>query len=329
MDKISVIIPVYKVENVLDECVNSVVGQSYTELEIILVDDGSPDSCPRKCDEWAERDGRVKVIHQENRGLSGARNSGLEVMTGKYVTFVDSDDALHPEAIRILYDALIGDGSDMSVGRFKVFSEHPEAEEISDGERESRVLDRVAYMNGGRIMNRPEAWGKLYKAELFEGISYKEGILYEDLQISPYICHRAERISTVEASIYMYRRAENHSSIMSSGFSRKKFVIFDILTEHARFYSRFPEYREADVRVRERLLTCFAKGNVILWQKKCFGGLLKYYFKALPVMIFSNGCLGYKEKLAFLASCLPLPPLRKYYRRTFSGSINFDETNNI
>jgi glycosyltransferase involved in cell wall biosynthesis len=167
MDKISVIIPVYKVEKVLDECVNSVVGQSYTELEIILVDDGSPDSCPRKCDEWAERDGRVKVIHQENRGLSGARNSGLEVMTGKYVTFVDSDDALHPEAIRILYDALIGDGSDMSVGRFKVFSEHPEAEEISDGERESRVLDRVSYMNGGRIMNRPEAWGKLYKTELF------------------------------------------------------------------------------------------------------------------------------------------------------------------
>ena len=94
MPKISVIIPVYKVERYLDACVASVTGQTYTNLEIILVDDGSPDRCPAMCDAWAEKDPRIRVIHRKNGGLSAARNSGLDVCTGDYITFVDSDDRL-------------------------------------------------------------------------------------------------------------------------------------------------------------------------------------------------------------------------------------------
>ena len=329
MEKITVIIPVYKVENVLDTCLESVVNQSYTALEIILVDDGSPDNCPSKCDLWAERDGRIRVIHQENRGLSGARNSALRIMTGKYVTFVDSDDALHPDAILTLYNALVGDGSDIAVGGFKVFADSFVADAFTPDELVSDVKDKVSYGNSGKIMSRPEACGKLYRAELFDGIFYKEGILYEDLQIAPYIYDRAEKISTVGAEVYMYRRAENHSSIMNSGISPKKLVIFDILLEHTRFYAALPQYRREEIRVRQRILTCFAKANVLLWQKKCFGRLFKYYFKALPMMIFSHGCLNYKEKLSFAATCLPLSPLRKYYKKTFSSSINFEDTNNV
>lgn len=91
---ISVIVPVYKVEKYLDECVESIVNQTYRNLEIILVDDGSPDNCPQMCDDWAKRDARIRVIHKENGGLSSARNAGLDVCTGEYISFIDSDDWL-------------------------------------------------------------------------------------------------------------------------------------------------------------------------------------------------------------------------------------------
>lgn len=103
---ISVIVPVYKVEPYLDRCVRSIVEQTYTDLEIILVDDGSPDNCPAICDAWAERDSRVKVIHKQNGGLSDARNAGMDIATGEYIGFVDSDDWIAPEMYQILYNML-------------------------------------------------------------------------------------------------------------------------------------------------------------------------------------------------------------------------------
>lgn len=101
--KISVIVPVYKVENFLDRCVESIVGQTYENLEIILVDDGSPDNCPAMCDKWAEKDGRIKVIHKENGGVSSARNAALDIVSGDYICFVDSDDWIDPGMYEFLY----------------------------------------------------------------------------------------------------------------------------------------------------------------------------------------------------------------------------------
>ena len=100
---ISVIVPVYKVENFLDRCVESIVGQTYENLEIILVDDGSPDNCPAMCDKWAEKDGRIKVIHKENGGVSSARNAALDIVSGDYICFVDSDDWIDPGMYEFLY----------------------------------------------------------------------------------------------------------------------------------------------------------------------------------------------------------------------------------
>ena len=101
--KISVIVPVYETEGLLDRCVESIVGQTYKNLEIILVDDGSPDNCPAMCDEWAEKDSRIRVIHKENGGVSSARNAALDIATGDYIGFVDSDDWIEPE----MYSSLI------------------------------------------------------------------------------------------------------------------------------------------------------------------------------------------------------------------------------
>ena len=112
---ISVIIPVYKVEKYLDKCIESVVGQTYSDLEIILVDDGSPDGCPAMCDAWAEKDGRIKVIHKPNGGLSSARNAGLVKASGEYVFFLDSDDTISANCIELLADAVRHDNSDICI----------------------------------------------------------------------------------------------------------------------------------------------------------------------------------------------------------------------
>ena len=113
MAEISVIVPVYKVEDFLDSCVQSIVDQTFGDLEIILVDDGSPDACPDMCDRWALKDSRIKVIHKNNGGLSSARNTGLEAMTGNFVFFIDSDDEMVPETLEILHDLIIEHDVDM------------------------------------------------------------------------------------------------------------------------------------------------------------------------------------------------------------------------
>ena len=105
MPTVSVIIPVYKVERYLDACVESVIGQTYTDLEILLVDDGSPDRCPEICDAWAEKDPRIHVIHRENGGLSAARNTGIKAASGEFLIFTDSDDRMEPDAVRRAVEA--------------------------------------------------------------------------------------------------------------------------------------------------------------------------------------------------------------------------------
>ena len=121
---ISVVVPIYRVEPYLDKCISSIVNQSYRNLEIILVDDGSPDNCPAMCDAWAERDSRIKVIHKPNGGLSDARNAGMAIASGELLGFVDSDNRISPNMYQILYDRMDHDDSDMAAAmiilKFKI-----------------------------------------------------------------------------------------------------------------------------------------------------------------------------------------------------------------
>ena len=128
---VSVIVPVYKVERYLDRCINSLVNQSYSHIEIILVDDGSPDKCPQLCDEWALQDARIKVVHKKNGGLSDARNEGLRKSSGKYICFVDSDDYVSTKFVETLYELLHEYNTDMSaVSHKNVFSEEQKVMKI-------------------------------------------------------------------------------------------------------------------------------------------------------------------------------------------------------
>ena len=166
---ISVIIPVYRVEAYLRRCVDSVLAQTYTQTEVILVDDGSPDGCPAICDAYAREDGRVRVIHQENAGLSGARNAGIEAAKGAWLSFVDSDDYLAPEFLERLYRACVDTGSEMSVCRWEYVRGEQPVPERGSGKLEvcsgREMLARLYQPDGAYFV---VAWNKLYRRELFQ-----------------------------------------------------------------------------------------------------------------------------------------------------------------
>ena len=203
---ISVVVPVYKVEEYLRRCVDSVLAQTFRDFELILVDDGSPDRCGQICDEYAASDGRIKVIHQENGGLSAARNAGLNVAQGEHVAFVDSDDYCHPEMLNVLYEKIVQYNADVAVSGFKRVdlngdkidneSYTPVTEEVLDGNEALKRI--VAEVLPGYI------WNKLYKRDVFKSIRFPTGKLYEDDFIAPRIFYQSKRVVVVPRSLYFY-----------------------------------------------------------------------------------------------------------------------------
>lgn len=228
---ITVIVPVYKVEDTLDRCLESIVNQTYRNLEIILVDDGSPDNCPAMCDAWAGKDSRISVIHQQNGGLSAARNSGLDRCSGEYIAFVDSDDYIEPAFIeRMVHEALRTDADLAICGIIR--------ESTSDGtvvQRPETPSERVETLDRDAIIARftassPNnlyvvAWNKLYRRSLWKDVQYPVGRLNEDL----FVIHRLyDQCSTVvvlpEA---MYHYCLSADSIMRSAYTIRRLDCVD------------------------------------------------------------------------------------------------------
>jgi len=245
---ISIIVPVYKVEPYLRKCVDSIIAQTYANLEIILVDDGSPDNCGKICDEYAERDERVRVVHKENGGLSDARNAALNIMQGEYVAFVDSDDWVLPNYIRDMYENLVKYKSDISLsGTVYVYENNKKkmvlAINNADGLYTQReAVENLFYQKG----IYPSAYSKLYKAELFKNIRYPKGKWNEDSAITYKIFCMCERISFSRASNYCY--LQRTGSIEHSGFSPKKMDAIDIMDEMLAWIGENkPEYKNAAI----------------------------------------------------------------------------------
>lgn len=209
---ISVVIPVYKVELYLKECVDSVINQSYSNLEIILVDDGSPDSCGKICDEYKNKDSRVKVIHKENGGLSDARNAGIDVANGQLITFLDSDDYISKDMIEKLYINLINCHADVSMCAKYCFGEKINPYIFKKSEKciilENNDSLKFIYNDCW------EAWSKLYKMELFKNLRYPKGVLYEDFALTPKIFFHVHRSVYTPEALYYYRQRTD--SIMTS-----------------------------------------------------------------------------------------------------------------
>ena len=198
--KLSVIIPVYRVEATMNRCIESVVGQTFSDMEIILVDDGSPDGCPAMCDAWAGKDGRISVIHKENGGLSDARNAALDVAQGEYVTFVDSDDYLAPDT----YEEVMVwvEGNDIT--EYPLFRHYGSQwqQEVRFG---SHVYDNAEdYWLRGRAYEHSYACNKVYRRELFADVRFPKGKVFEDMATLPRLLDHARRIATVDSGMYYY-----------------------------------------------------------------------------------------------------------------------------
>lgn len=214
--KISIIIPVYNVEKYIDECVCSVLNQTYSNLEVILVDDASPDRCPKLCDKYATEDQRVTVVHQKNMGLSGARNTGLRYATGEYVLFLDSDDYLDKEFCKKAIKTAEEAQADIVVGEISSVDEngkHLEGDNNLHFER-NKVLDNSQAMQSliEQTNMKGYAWGKLYRREIAEGIEYPVGKVYEDRFTVPKYFFRAKRVCLCNGAVTFYRMRDTSIS---------------------------------------------------------------------------------------------------------------------
>lgn len=243
-DLVSVIIPVYKVEPYLRECLDSVVNQTYYNLEIILVDDGSPDGCPKICDEYAENDSRIKVIHKENGGLSDARNKGLDIATGKYITFVDSDDVIHKTYVESLYDNLKKTNSFISVCQLATFKDFQiikkveidcEQYVLSGSEAVQDLYERLCGLKKQKSFGvSVTACGKMFARKFFSNIRFPYGMLHEDDAVSPKVLYQSNRVCVISSQLYYYRVTEN--SITNSPFSIKRYDCLEATESCAIFF---------------------------------------------------------------------------------------------
>ncbi|MBO5094460.1 MAG: glycosyltransferase [Lachnospiraceae bacterium] len=222
-DLISVIIPVYNVEGYVENCVRSVQNQTYRNLEIILVDDGSKDRSGYICDKLAEKDERIFVIHQENQGLSGARNAGLEVAHGKYVAFVDADDTIYFEMYTVLCGILKQNNADIAVGGMvrteneKFFLNVVYKDYHIDVYEKEEALMQLFYQYTDAV----SACNKLYIRELFCSLRYPYGKLHEDEYITYQLLYRARRVVFVEEKMYAYMQRQGSIVHSPSVRSRK------------------------------------------------------------------------------------------------------------
>ncbi len=244
-DLLSIIIPVYKVEKYLPRCVDSVLNQSYSNLEIILVDDGSPDGCPEICDDYCGKDARIRVLHKENGGLSDARNRGIEIARGKYIGFVDSDDYIHQDMYMNLWMNIKREEADIAVcGICKVYGEKP-AGDISFENEAAVYTGRGAVKNifdAKLYLSSVVAWNKLYKRELFHAVRYPEGKIHEDEFTTYKLFWESAKVVYISGKYYYYYQRDD--SIMGQ---RKVEFSADILEAYEQMNEYFTNAGEWDI----------------------------------------------------------------------------------
>ena len=241
---ITIVIPIYNVENYLHKCVTSVINQTYTNLEIILVDDGSPDKCGEICDEYEKLDKRIKVIHKTNGGLSDARNAGIDIATGKYISFIDSDDYIDQDYVEFLYNQISKYNTRMAICSHRVLYDtgkiiEKQTDEVSILDSKT-VLERILYDEDIDL----STWAKLYDINLFKDIRFPKGRLYEDSATTYLLIDQCKKISIESKSKYNY--VIRRSSITNNKFTAKKMDLITSTEEMADYIiTKYPDLKSA------------------------------------------------------------------------------------
>lgn len=256
MEKISVIIPIYNVEKYLKKCVNSVINQTYKNLEIILVDDESPDNCPEICEEFKKLDNRIVVIHQKNKGLSGARNSGIKIATGEYLVFHDSDDTIDETCIEDLYNCLKKYNTRISVCGKKYEFENGKIvykyNEIFD--KCYNFEDAMDEMNKFYYFDM-SACGKLYHKSLFKELEFPVGKLSEDYYVMYKIFKDADKVAYISKPMYNYLQRQN-------SISKNKKINEEFITAA---YNQMKDLEDYSERMKKIVHVAYASANLTVF----------------------------------------------------------------
>lgn len=265
MAKVSIVVPVYKVESYLRRCLDSIVSQTYKNIEVILVDDESPDNCGQICEEYASKYPYITVLHQKNQGLSGARNSGAKIATGDYVTFIDSDDFVTNDYVEYLMDLIELYDADVSVASF-IYQYDTKPMKTCREESLSQCLsplEAIKRMNYGHGMS-VTAWAKMYKKELVLRYPYPVGRIYEDVATTYKIIGDCKNVAVGNKQIYYW--IQRVDSIMHSNFSEKQYDGLKSATEQLEYVKqRYPDavnaaqFRYA-AKCVELMALCFLSG---------------------------------------------------------------------
>ncbi len=237
MPTISVVVPVYKVEAYLHCCVDSILSQTFEDFELILVDDGSPDNCGVMCEEYAKKDNRVRVIHQENQGQAAARNHGVSIAKGEWICFVDSDDAVHPQMLEILFSGIRSSDVKMTLCDITE-SENLPAWDFMHVDFKTKQSDCEETLFHFIKNGRYRYWSpcaKLIKKELFDCFPFPKGRIYEDNAVVFLWIHEANCVADCEAALYWYRK--NEQSTTKSAFSAKRLDYLNAIEDQIVFYA--------------------------------------------------------------------------------------------
>ena len=291
---ISIIVPIYNVERYLEKCIESILTQTYTNLELILVDDGSPDRCPVICDEFAKKDNRIVVIHKKNGGLSDARNAGLDIAQGKFIGFVDGDDYIDPQMYEILFDALFKNDADMSICNYVKVNEQYEL--ITEKNNILPIKDACIspdeFMHG---YTGKYGWfyviacNKLYRKKLFDKCRYPIGKQHEDAFLIHHIVYNCRKIACIKAPLYYY--VEREGSIMSKkniknmdlcealidqyfyAHKHKRCILKEYAVRRLSFeMEKWAEISDNNVDIKKKYHQLRKKAFFLVWEKKAWQG---------------------------------------------------------
>ena len=308
-DLVSVIVPIYKVEFYLGKCVDSIINQTYSNLEIILVDDGSPDNCGKICDEYKQKDNRIKVIHKQNGGLSDARNAGIDIATGRYIVFIDSDDYINNKMIEYLYSGITNNNADVSVcgvkkvkdGEAQIFEEinHPDVIILKSNE------DKTEFYFESNYEEFTVAWNKMYPAEYFKGIRYPKGKIHEDEFTTYKLLEKANRVAFIKDKLYYY--VQRGDSIMGESFNEKRLLRLDAYLERLEHYKKIKKFDWFDKILFLYKLFLIRYANEIKNRDDMDLAILKKYKKAYRKNVFSiitKSNISAKKKCSYLLYAL-------------------------
>ncbi len=300
MPKISVIVPVYKVEKYLNRCVESILAQSFADFELFLVDDGSPDNCPKMCDEWAQKDNRIKVIHKANGGLSDARNAALDKATGDYISFVDSDDYITEDAFETLYYSIVKNDADISVGNMMSVNENGEISDFYCPTSTETILENDDLF---KTMYQPCAQNRLYKANIFKTLRFPVGRFYEDVFTWHKVLSQTNKIVLTGKTDYYY--LVRTDSIMHSKYDIRFTDIVDAIRERYIWLEAIGQKdmaNEARMFIYPRVAVAFANlDSKIPENKKRLKEIKKIYNECYPILMKQKGIpLTQKIRLTLL-----------------------------